>query len=124
MTDLSPDALKRLRAIAEAATPGPWSRDTFGCVSASRRNRTIAMPGNGFRASAQDDTDARFIATFDPPTVLALLAEVERLRQQMKDAAMSLRSAPFASRVDQLAIADYLKPHRNPQLPQEPPSHG
>lgn len=113
MPNLTPDDLARLRAIAEAATPGPWSRDTFGCVSASRRNRTIAMPGNGFRASAQDDTDARFIANFDPPTVLALLDEIERLRKE-------LALSDSATR----ALSDELFAHRNRALPQEPPSYG
>jgi len=37
--------------------------------------------GEGFTPEAMD-ANARHIATFDPPTVLALLDEIERLRRE------------------------------------------
>ena len=74
MTDLS-----ALKAIADAATEGPWEQDgreglTHRVFAHSRMLATdvdIAECGWGVEA------DARFIATFDPPTVKALLAVVE-----------------------------------------------
>ena len=55
MADLTPDRLQELRRIAEAATPGRWEIPVANVV--------------------------QYVATFDPPTVLALLNEIERLRR-------------------------------------------
>ena len=56
MTDLTPDHLAKLRRIAEAATPGLWEIPVANVV--------------------------QYFATFDPPMVLAMLDEIERLRRE------------------------------------------
>lgn len=56
--------LDALAAVAEAATPGPWDMEWTG----------------------GSDVDLAHIAAFDPPTVLALLAEArgaQRLRREV-----------------------------------------
>ena len=90
MSDLD---LTELREIAEAATPGPWGvYDANEGMSPPRPYWSVANdefhnPTN-YDALAIIDisvnygvkADADHIATFDPPTVLALVDEVERLR--------------------------------------------
>ena len=66
--DLSPEGIARLREVAEAAVSGPFS--------------------------GSDAEQFDFIDTFDPPTALALLDEVERLRAEVATAkADALREA-------------------------------
>jgi hypothetical protein len=64
--------LAHLRGVAEAASPGPWDyRETelTGCHDIVRWGREDFL-----LIYAECETkDAGFIATFDPPTVLALL---------------------------------------------------
>jgi len=94
MTLPDPEALRR---VAEAATPGPWFQSgspwfsTGSVVLAGSPDPHVGLvvtdtePWEGARAEAQEDNpgialadpddDAAFIATFDPPTVLALLDE-------------------------------------------------
>lgn len=65
--------VKRLREVAEAATPGPWSDDrTEGNVWAPGNRERVAQT---FARHYWQDTE--HIATFDPPTVLALLDRLE-----------------------------------------------
>ena len=88
----------KLRKIAEAATPGPWvrgylsvcGRETYAedphnshlasvCVMAKGRAKqfsiSLAQDHHEFGSDEekQEAVDATYIATFDPPTVLALL---------------------------------------------------
>ena len=73
-----------LREIAEVATPGEWvaheNRRHAGGIPVSEPTvyATEVEPG-WVVADARDGgvSDARFIATFDPPTVLALLDVAE-----------------------------------------------
>lgn len=98
--------LATLRTVAEAATPGPWTtcgcdhpehdtdcpnahkndicefterRPTVEVVHAYHKHAGFAVfteaPIDPYRA--MNWADATFIATFDPPTVLKLLAVVE-----------------------------------------------
>lgn len=55
-----------LRALAEAATPGPWNAETLPF--------DYGMPPH----------DADYIAAAHPAAVLALLDEVERLREALR----------------------------------------
>lgn len=64
MTDLDLDALE---AVAKAATPGPWRLGNYAIVLADGDAPTIVADG--------EPADAAHIATFDPPTVLGLIAE-------------------------------------------------
>ena len=81
MSDLTPARLADLRAVAKAATPGPWtirnSYGFFGIVPADGPAVT-GMPAKG----KDRKHNAAHIAAFDPPTVLALLEEIERLRAE------------------------------------------
>lgn len=76
MADLTPQRLTELRELAETATPGPWSQ--AGAIGGVRVN---GPRGNWVAGSTLGThQDASHIAAFDPPTALALLDEVERLR--------------------------------------------
>lgn len=75
------ERIPELRKIAEAATPGPWTTTkpsddpdsvfasgVIVAATAPRQGIYADPPGGSFPAA-----DRTFIATFDPPTVLALL---------------------------------------------------
>lgn len=70
---------KRLRELAEKATPGPWR-------SNPRTAKVYYLASGGDSAdlsyilSENEASDAEFIAATDPQTVLALLDEIDRLR--------------------------------------------
>jgi hypothetical protein len=87
-----------LRKIAEAATSGPWWTSHVGATAGETIRRqvgnqpvahlspddrdSLGIPGaegaeRARRAIAQTTADAAHIATFDPPTILALLDVVE-----------------------------------------------
>lgn len=77
--------LDTLRKTAEAATPGPWTRDGVGVLGAREdwdggkgpaRIMEAMMPWLRDRM----EVNAEHVATFDPPTVLELIAEIESLR--------------------------------------------
>lgn len=71
-----------LRALAEAATVGPWQ---WG-VTEDRRWALIDSPlWPETVAQCADDDNAAFIAAANPTTVLALCDEVERLRAAYDD---------------------------------------
>ena len=76
MTDpLTLTDLTSLRAVAEAATPGPWQ------IKCSVRDEVLDEHGDSV-ASRLPHPDAEFIATFDPPTVAALIDRVERAERE------------------------------------------
>ena len=79
MSDLTPAAIAKLRAVAAAATPGHWRRTHHGTWEVEAPpNQLVADCGTVDLA----EQDAAHIAAFDPPTVLALLEEIERLRAE------------------------------------------
>lgn len=76
--------LTELRKVAEAATPGPWTVD--GHVGSEYDDLVVApYPGGepgwvvGVAETETSPEGATHIATFDPPTVLALLDRVAEL---------------------------------------------
>jgi uncharacterized protein (DUF885 family) len=77
-----------LRALADAATPGPWEveRDPYGDddypVSANGRYLCVS-PDDGVRGG-HSEADAAFIAAARD-AVPALLDEVERLRKELRE---------------------------------------
>lgn len=99
--------LTRLRAVAEAATPGEWTLeyDNADDWEAGIDDGDYPYALHGPRNCSFDhwtdkrlvkddlnrvteisemvDGDAKFIATFDPPTVLALLSRLEQAEQQV-----------------------------------------
>lgn len=67
-----------VRALADAATPGPWTYDS-GAVTLDA-DETLLVDVFGERWNE----DARFIAHFDPPTVRAWADEIDTLRQRVQ----------------------------------------
>ena len=84
--------LYKLEALARAATPGEWKTERF--TDSGHHNVYVRVSGslvNGYTAaintrwpsaeqSAEQESNAEFIAATNPDTVLELIAEVERLR--------------------------------------------
>jgi hypothetical protein len=70
--EITPALLSDLRQKAEAATPGPWKwkneNGSFSVEGPIRKNRYY---------------DSNYIAAASPAVVLALVAEVERLRDRL-----------------------------------------
>ena len=86
MTELD---LTKLREIAEAATPGPWQArmTTFGDPNDGPTHSCVRVEGAHWtdhlavaEGCAEADRNMAHIAAFDPPTVIALIDELERLR--------------------------------------------
>lgn len=84
MTELTPERLQELRRIAEAATPGPWDTTRYnGGLRFDGPLRVYAGTDPEYgepRPIPASDADNRYIAAFDPQTVLAMLDEIERLQ--------------------------------------------
>tara|TARA_R110000796_G_C14362341_1_gene412958 strand:- start:3 stop:290 length:288 start_codon:yes stop_codon:yes gene_type:complete len=77
---MTPEVLDELAAKAEAATPGPWVYDGARSVLVPEEYRD---PTTGRRDGVHWKPNAAHIAAFDPPTVLALIAEVRRLQAEL-----------------------------------------
>ncbi len=107
MSDLTPERLAELRRIAEAATPGPWELDIREYGFRIRMGSAVPYTGvykpqhliewdpGVYYAPDYPETDAenrqyleaeanaRHIAEFHPPTVLALLDRIEALEYML-----------------------------------------
>lgn len=75
--------LNELRKIAEAATPGPWVACSEGDPDGTRRytvnpDRELGTDVCAMGYDVAGSANVEFIATFDPPTVLALLNRLEQ----------------------------------------------
>lgn len=87
--------LDTLRKIAEAATQADWYalrvgiRDEKEWVIDSHPTFICSMQIDGERAKF----DAEFIATFDPPAVLALLSRLEQAEQAVQRVRAEIESA-------------------------------
>ena len=83
MTDI-----KKLKTLAEAATPGPWD-DYYEtgirpCVMAYDENDKGLRSVRAFIADTQFDKDRAFIASANPEAVLGLIARIERLEAALR----------------------------------------
>jgi len=84
--------LSVLRGIAEAATPGPWNavegviwdKDGTQVPQASVTTPSKCLTWDDHGGDVFDPADATHIATFDPPTVLALLARLEVAEEHVR----------------------------------------
>lgn len=78
---MTKEQLDHLEAVAKAATPGPWTvaEDLEGYVYAGD-GETVAMD------EREGVADVEHIATFDPPTALALIARVRELEAALDKA--------------------------------------
>lgn len=86
---LPADRLAEIRARAEAATAGPWCTDDWEIYQGERYEAGAEWIGETCRAvgqSQEDRANAAFVAAARSD-VPALLAEVERLRAELADAA-------------------------------------
>jgi hypothetical protein len=75
--------LDALQAAAKAATPGPWS----ATLKRGKRDGYIRSP---LRTVADvryrnGEADAAFIAAANPQTVLAMISELRRLREMLRE---------------------------------------
>ncbi|MBX3533368.1 MAG: ead/Ea22-like family protein [Xanthobacteraceae bacterium] len=87
-----------LRELAEAATPGPWAAtlDENYSVVTGPDGAAIALPDYE-TGICLEEADAAFIAAANPKTVLALLAERDRLREALEEATRHIERALEAS---------------------------
>ena len=92
----------KLREIAEKATPGPWSHDRADDPSASFE--VFGHDGSDYENFVADcrigQANAEFIATFDPPMVLSLLADRARMEKALREAEEVLAMAALMPMVD------------------------
>ncbi len=99
MTD---DDIKRLKRLAEQATPGPWRVNMKGHSyhEVARVNDLEIAPPNSVDLSHWT-VDAAYIAAASPDVVLALLDEIERLRAAIDVISIDRQSfADFNARPD------------------------
>ena len=77
MNKYTSEELAEARAIAEAATEGPWR--AVETMVQSARGEALADCGHEGEPEEQDFIDAEHIAKFDPKFVIGLLDEVKRM---------------------------------------------
>lgn len=90
--------LAHLRAVAEAATQGKWhhfSLNGVNAVEAGKKAPIVQWSGfdDSFRSPSAHKANAAHIATFDPPTVLALIARAEAAYRAGQEAMRARASA-------------------------------
>ena len=71
-----------LRALAEKATPGAWGKDGVYVCTTITAGETIYVQTWNAVAESHQESNAQFIAAANPATVLALLDEIEALREK------------------------------------------
>lgn len=84
------DEERELKRLAEAATPGPWQVDGAISVMGDVKPETweeVCLAGDFMQSDegekkAQNEANARFIASFNPATALALLERVRKAEER------------------------------------------
>jgi hypothetical protein len=81
-----------LKQLAEAASPGPWlheNDDLYFKDDGYTRHMMTTDPGHDVCDEAGDDAahrdNLKFIAAANPAAVLALVAEIQRLHQALRE---------------------------------------
>ena len=80
---MTPERLKELRAIAEAATQGEWKwskNKIFDCLEGDNGQDLLFYTNNEDGIFATRKEDGTYITTFDPPTVITMLDKLEELQ--------------------------------------------
>lgn len=84
--------LDALRALAERATPGPWScPDVWvetkdeNAIAQCGNISWLGAPGVAANTRQQMKDNGAFIAACDPQTILAMIAELTQLRQRVRE---------------------------------------
>ena len=72
------EPLAKARAIADAATPGPWEVSGKWWLEGTEH---IVVSSEDYEIAFTQQPDAAHIARFDPPTVLAMLDAIELLAE-------------------------------------------
>ena len=105
-----------LKRVAEDATPGPWQNgidDLEGIVAPYQPGlgNVICIPPEPCMYSSRDnwDANATFIATFDPPTILALLNRLSTAATRERELVDAIAEA-----CSLLMEATYGNPARSP----------
>jgi hypothetical protein len=73
--------IDKLRALAEAATPGPWSHEAVRFMQHDVHTPDSVEADGMSTITCWHRCDAAFIAAFNPTAVLALLDELAALRK-------------------------------------------
>lgn len=73
----------KLKRLAEAATPGPWSANVIGGIVHYRLPSFDCAEIANTMHSPNPISDAAFIGFSDPPTVLALLERITSLEHAL-----------------------------------------
>lgn len=88
--------LDKLRQVAANATPGPWAVYDRGIGYEVHDANGYEL--NGGMRETFTEADATHIATFDPPTALALIDRAERAEQavqRVREAALEMANHPM-----------------------------
>lgn len=102
--------LEELERLAKAATPGPWEASDYGSydgqseawyVDTTSKQADIYSDEGGIAANHWDADrgkhDMQFVAAANPATILALTAEVRRLRAALSTPiAMKMKWSPMS----------------------------
>lgn len=98
-----------LKRLAEAATPGPWAYDGSYVFPARTEDGTTYVELWRSIADCHQPENTKFIAAANPAAVIALIAEVESLREH-KQLLVDLREADgYESWASVLVMVDKLK---------------
>jgi hypothetical protein len=117
--DLTAGRLAELERLARAATPGPWERETDSDGNATPylvMAGDIRISDTGWDVGKkQAGRNTAFIAAAHPGTVLALVAEVRRLRAALgRIAGMPHAWADTSAAMAALAAAALRDPEARP----------
>ncbi|MDM9589596.1 ead/Ea22-like family protein [Pseudomonas asiatica] len=80
---------EKLKALAELATQGDWERDGYQVCPVADQNASLGRFGKS--------TDAAYVAAAQPSVVLALLAEIEQLRESHEQVCTNYNRVSFTS---------------------------
>ncbi|MFJ3486600.1 ead/Ea22-like family protein [Pseudomonas sp. NPDC090202] len=99
--------IKELKALAEAATPGPWG------YNGNCGFRVWSTPLDCYVFDTGTQPDAEFVAAANPAAVLELIAEIERLRDSHQQVCENYNKVSYASeergrQIDQLKAENEL----------------